>query len=97
VAGRSVVNEPIEAEAMPYVCPSCGGIGGCEPRCLASAIVLDAYDSAPFVCPGCYAVGEEQCAGYCPDAAIEREREESLERDWEPLDLNDAEDWEYVP
>lgn len=48
------------------------------------------YGNAPYVCPGCYAVGEEQCAGYCPDAAIERELRGQL-------DLNDTEDWECLP
>ena len=39
------------------------------------------YDEGPYVCPGCYAMGAEPHAGYCPDAAIEREREERFERE----------------
>jgi TPP-dependent indolepyruvate ferredoxin oxidoreductase alpha subunit len=33
-----------------------------------------AWADAPYVCPGCYAVGEQECASWCPDAEIERER-----------------------
>jgi hypothetical protein len=37
-------------------------------------------DSMPFVCPGCYGLDGEH-AGYCPDAAIERDREERRDLD----------------
>jgi hypothetical protein len=39
------------------------------------------WDEAPFVCPGCYAVGEEECAADCVDAAIEAERTERSDHD----------------
>lgn len=55
----------------------------------------DGYDPGPCICPGCYAIGGERCAGYCPDAALARKREEEAERDWEPLD--DPEAWEAEP
>ncbi len=34
-----------------------------------------AWENAPYVCPGCYAVGEEDCAPDCVDAALEAERQ----------------------
>ena len=43
--------------------------------------VVEDEEDIPYVCPGCYAIGAEPHAGYCPDAAIERDRED--ERDWE--------------
>lgn len=39
------------------------------------------FDPGPPVCPGCYALGDAPCASWCPDAAIERQRQEELERD----------------
>jgi hypothetical protein len=51
----------------------------------------------PYVCPGCHAVGGEPCAADCVDARLEREREESDEEDYEPLDINDSDDWEWAP
>lgn len=33
-------------------------------------------DERPYVCPGCHAVCGERCAPWCPDAAMDREREE---------------------
>jgi hypothetical protein len=37
-------------------------------------------EDPPFVCPGCYAINEEPHAGYCPDAAIEREEADRQDR-----------------
>ncbi len=48
------------------------------------------HESAPYICPGCYAIGGEQCAGYCPDAAIERRREED---DLDAMYDSGEEDW----
>jgi hypothetical protein len=31
----------------------------------------------PFVCPGCFALGGAPCAEGCPDAAMERDREDA--------------------
>jgi hypothetical protein len=77
-------------------CKECG--------CDANSYHYPGCSGAPYVCPGCYAIGGERCAGYCPDAAIARDREASeLERDreeredFDPMDLNDGEDWEWNP
>lgn len=58
-------------------CPECSAPIDADGHC---------WCNPPFVCPGCYAVGGEPCAGYCPDAAIERDREERdrLEDEWYP-------------
>lgn len=90
-------NEPeaegAAAELLGYAleaCPEC--------ECDANSYHHPGCSGAPYVCPGCFAFNGEPCAGYCPDAAIEREREERLEHDWEPIDLNgDSNDWEFVP
>ena len=49
-------------------------------------------DTGPYVCPGCYAIGGEPCAAYCPDAAIERERQR--EREELPTLEDDGRWWE---
>lgn len=53
-------------------------------------------DAAPYVCPGCYAVGEETCASWCPDAAIERDREELDMYGNEEEDPYDCGAWDEV-
>ena len=45
------------------VCPTCG----------------DPDEMPPYVCPGCHAVAGEPCALWCPDRAIEEDRERRRE------------------
>jgi hypothetical protein len=72
------VAEPVDPPARCVVCGEPGadeGDGRCE--------VCREQDAQPFVCPGCHAFGWERCASWCPDAAIEQEHEESIEREQE--------------
>lgn len=56
------------------------------------------WADAPFVCPGCHAVGGERCAGYCPDAAIEAERERNSDRYFDSDSiLDEVDDLLYQP
>lgn len=41
-----------------------------------------AEEARPYVCGGCYAIGGERCAEWCPDLAIECQREHDRET-WE--------------
>jgi len=77
-------------------CKECG--------CDANSYHDPGCSQAPHVCPGCHAVGEEPCAPDCIDAEIDRELREAIESgDYEvrdddgDLDLNESNDWEYVP
>lgn len=68
-----------------------------ECECGANSWHHPGCSEAPSVCPGCYALDDEPCAGYCPDAAIARDRERSELDDYDPDDLNDSDDWAWEP
>lgn len=65
-------------EPAPGVSASPADAGRVEPLLDEPVIPSDGEDEedAPHVCPGCYAVGAERCADYCPDAEMERARED---------------------
>jgi hypothetical protein len=85
----------------PFIpCKHCHARAGVCDRCddgvifpvVAGRTLCDAclQEEAPHVCPGCQAVGSEPHAGYCSDAAIEREQREAQMRG--DYDRDDAEE-----
>lgn len=58
-------------------------LGRAVARAVKRTIVETVGPDGPYVCPGCHAIGGEECAAYCPDASIEREREAREHRDWD--------------
>jgi hypothetical protein len=67
----------IDVDSHRCTCEPCLHTSALCPASVSSLMLEIQEAEAPHVCPGCYAVGEEPCAGYCPDAAIERAREAS--------------------
>lgn len=57
-------------------------------RLAARTVIFE--DVTPYVCPGCYAFAGEPCAAFCPDFAIEQQRERDRElRDMYPEDYEE--------